>query len=124
MICEEDHYLKYFPHREAIAKYLKGTSQLVQKQHLVVQNNAPSQGGNTTHSHHGDACTSTSEVYMFKMVNVTTQENTYDTPPGDHTPFHSNVITFNMYFLQESLSHQRAFQIQILGGGKNIHRTI
>jgi hypothetical protein len=27
MICEEDHYMKYFPHREVVTKYLKGTSQ-------------------------------------------------------------------------------------------------
>jgi hypothetical protein len=85
MICEEDHYMKYFPHREVVAKYLKGTSQPVQQQHLVAQNPVPLQGGDPGHSHHGDASTSASEVYMFKMVNVTTHENTYDTPPGDKT---------------------------------------
>jgi hypothetical protein len=83
MICEEDHYTKDCPHREAFTKFLKGTSQLVQQQHLVAQNPCPPQGGNTGHSHHGDASTSTSEVYMFKTINVTNQENTYDTPPGD-----------------------------------------
>jgi hypothetical protein len=33
-ICEEDHYMKDFPHREAITKFLKGVSQLVQ-QHKI-----------------------------------------------------------------------------------------
>jgi hypothetical protein len=83
MICEEDHYTKYCPHREAITKYLKGTSQPVQQQHSVAQNPVPPQGGDPGHSHHGDASTSASEVYMFKTVNVTTRANTYDTPPGD-----------------------------------------
>jgi len=85
MICEEDHYTKYFPHREVVTKYLKGTSQLVQWQHLVAQNPSPPQEGNAGHSHHGDASTSTYEVYMFKTVNVMTRENNCDTPPGHHS---------------------------------------
>jgi hypothetical protein len=60
MIFDEDHYMKYLPHREAITKYLNGTSQLVQKQHLDAQNPAPPQGGNVGHSHHGDVSTSAS----------------------------------------------------------------
>jgi hypothetical protein len=85
MIFEEDHYMKDYPHREFVAKYLQNTSQPVQQQHLVVKNPAPLQGGNIGHSHHGYASTSAFEVYMFKMIYVTTQENTYDTPPS-HQP--------------------------------------
>jgi hypothetical protein len=85
MIYEENHYKKYFPHREVVAKFLKGTSQPVQQQHLVEKNHDPPQGGDLGHSHHGDASTSASEVYIFKMVNVMTQENTYKTPLGDKT---------------------------------------
>jgi hypothetical protein len=84
MIYEEDHYTKYYPHHEDVAKFMKGTSQLVQQQHLVAQNPTPPQGGNTSHSHHGDASLSSYEMYMFKTVNVNNQENTYDTPAGDH----------------------------------------
>jgi hypothetical protein len=83
MICEEDHYTKDCPHREVVAKFMKGTSQPVQQQHLVAQNLVPLQGGDAGHSHHGDASSSASKVYMFKIVNVTTQANTYDNPPGD-----------------------------------------
>jgi hypothetical protein len=72
MICEEDHYTKYFPHHEVVTKFMKGTSQPVQQKNMVAQNPTPPQGGNTGHSHHGDASTSASEVYMFKEVNVTT----------------------------------------------------
>jgi hypothetical protein len=32
MICGEDHYMKYFPHRVVVMIYLKGTSQPVQQQ--------------------------------------------------------------------------------------------
>jgi hypothetical protein len=85
MICEEDHCTKEFPHREVVAKFLKGTSQQVQQQNLLAQNPAPPQGGNTSHSHHGNASTSAYEVYMFKVLNVTTRTNTYDTPLGDQT---------------------------------------
>jgi hypothetical protein len=72
MICEENHYTKDHPHREVVTKFLKGTPQLVQQQNLVAQNPTPLQGGNADHSHHRDASTSASEVYMFKAVNVTT----------------------------------------------------
>ena len=75
--------MKYFPHREVVAKYINGTSQPVQQQNLVAKNPIPLQGGKLGHSYHGDASTSTSEVYMFNVVNVTNCENTYDTPPGD-----------------------------------------
>jgi hypothetical protein len=75
--------MKEFPHCEGVTKFLKGTSQLVQQQHLVSQNHAPPQGGNTGHSYHADSSLSASEVYMFKVVNLTNQENTYDTPLGD-----------------------------------------
>jgi hypothetical protein len=30
MICEEDHHMKDEPYHEVVAKYLKGTSQLIQ----------------------------------------------------------------------------------------------
>jgi len=36
----------------------------------------------------------------------------------------SNLITFNLDYFKERLSHHLAFQIQILVGGKKIHRTI
>jgi hypothetical protein len=35
MICEEYHYMKYFPHHEVVAKFLKGISQMVQRQNMV-----------------------------------------------------------------------------------------
>jgi hypothetical protein len=50
---------------------------------MVAQNHAPLQEGNAGHSHHGDASTSASEVYVFNMVNFMTRANTYDTPLGD-----------------------------------------
>ena len=36
----------------------------------------------------------------------------------------SNLITFNLDYFKERLFHHLAFQIQILVGGKNIHRII
>jgi hypothetical protein len=36
----------------------------------------------------------------------------------------SNLITFNLDYFKERLSHHLTFQIQISVGGKNIHRTI
>jgi hypothetical protein len=36
----------------------------------------------------------------------------------------SNLITFNIDYFKERISHHLAFQIQFLVGGKNIHRTI
>jgi hypothetical protein len=38
-------------------------------------------------------------------------------------PKESNLITFNLDYFKEILPHHLAFQIQILVGGKNIHRT-
>jgi hypothetical protein len=43
---------------------------------------------------------------------------------GDMDPDESNLITFNMDYFKEKVSHHLAFQIQVLVGGKNIHRTI
>jgi hypothetical protein len=43
---------------------------------------------------------------------------------GAMDPEESNLITFNLDYFKERLSHHLAFQIQILVGGKNIHRTI
>jgi hypothetical protein len=43
--------MKYFPHHEVVAKFLKGTSQSVQQKNLVAQNLVPPQGGNTVHPH-------------------------------------------------------------------------
>jgi hypothetical protein len=34
------------------------------------------------------------------------------------------MITFNMDYFNESLSHHLAFQIQVLDGGKNVHHTV
>ena len=39
-------------------------------------------------------------------------------------PEESNMITFNLDYFKARLSHHLEFQIQILVGGKNIHRTI
>jgi hypothetical protein len=75
--------MKDFPHHDIVAKFLKGTSQPVQQQHLVAQNLSPPQERNVGHSHNRDASTIASKVYMFNMVNVTTRENTYYTPLGD-----------------------------------------
>jgi hypothetical protein len=36
----------------------------------------------------------------------------------------SNLITFNLDYFKERLSHHLAFQTQVLVGGKNIHHTI
>jgi hypothetical protein len=43
---------------------------------------------------------------------------------GVMDPEESNMITFNLDYFKERLPHHLAFQIQILVGGKNIHRTI
>jgi hypothetical protein len=107
MICEEDHYMKDCSHHEVFSKYLKGTSQLVQKQHMVAQNPVALQGGDPGHSHHGDASMRAYEVYMFKMVNVTTHVNTYDTPSGDRT---KGKIVYQPY---NSIPHQYSNPIQI-----------
>jgi hypothetical protein len=36
----------------------------------------------------------------------------------------SKLITFNLDYFKERVSHHLAFQIQVLAGGKNIHRTV
>jgi hypothetical protein len=96
--------MKYYPHRETVDKFVKGASQLVQQENMVAQNLAPSQGGNTGHSHQVDASSNAYEVHMFKVINVTTRVNTYDTLPSvqtkgkdvDHlstyTPLYSNHL--------------------------------
>jgi hypothetical protein len=91
IICEEYHYMKDYPHCEAITKFLKDSSQLVQQQHLVAKNPTPLQGGNAGHSHHGDTSPSAFEVYMFKVVNVMTQVNNYETLTHDQ----GNVKSFD-----------------------------
>jgi len=35
-----------------------------------------------------------------------------------------NLIMFNLDYFKERISHHLALQIQVLVGGKNIHRTI
>jgi hypothetical protein len=83
MICIEDHHTKYCPHHEEVTKFVKGTSQPTvltdpfppQQQQMVAQTPAPPQGGNTGHSHHGDASSSTAQVFMCKeMVSLMTRE--------------------------------------------------
>jgi hypothetical protein len=39
-------------------------------------------------------------------------------------PEESNMITFNLDYFKERLSHHLAFQIKISVGGKNIHRIV
>jgi hypothetical protein len=43
---------------------------------------------------------------------------------GAMDPKELNLITFNLDYFKERLSHHLAFQIQVLVGGKNIHHTI
>jgi hypothetical protein len=43
---------------------------------------------------------------------------------GAMDPEESNLITFNLDYFKEKVSHHLAFQIQVLVGGKNIHRTV
>jgi hypothetical protein len=70
MIYEEDHYMKYFPHHEVVAKFLKGASRPVQQKKIVAKTPAPLQGGNICHYHHEDASSSSYKVNMFKAVNT------------------------------------------------------
>jgi hypothetical protein len=85
--------MKYCPHYEEVNKFLKGTSQPAvltdpfptHQQQMVGKNLSPLQGGNIGHSHHGDASSSVSQVFMCKdMVRIMTREKTYDTPLDNH----------------------------------------
>jgi hypothetical protein len=82
LICVDDHHTKDCPHHEEVTKFLKGTSQPVvltdpfppQQQQMVAQTPSPLQGGNIGHSHHGDASSSTTQVFMCKeMVSLMNQ---------------------------------------------------
>jgi hypothetical protein len=93
MICTKDHYTKYFPNHEEVAKFLKCTSLPIvlnetfptHQQQMVAQNHAPPQGGDVGHSHHGDASSSVAKVFMCKdTVSLMTKSKTYDTPPKKH----------------------------------------
>jgi hypothetical protein len=74
MICMEDHYMKDFPHREEVTKFLKGTSQPAVLTNPFPNStttngctkSCPSARGKTGHSHHGDASSSTTQVFMCK----------------------------------------------------------
>jgi len=85
--------MKYYPHREEVTKFLKGTSQPAmltdpfptQQQQMVAQNHAPLQGGNSSHFHHGDAYSSITQVFMCKeTIIIMTRAKTYDIPPEKH----------------------------------------
>ena len=85
MICGDDHYTKDYLDKDQVTKFLKGDSQPTvltdpfppQKQQLVTQNPAPSQGGEIGHA---DDSTS---IHVLMMANETvtlmTQAKTYDT---------------------------------------------
>jgi hypothetical protein len=57
-------------------------------------------------------------------TNCPSQRRTLLSSIGAMDPEESNLITFNLDYFKERLSHHLAFQIQILVGGKNIHHTI
>ena len=71
MICAEDHYTKYFPHKDEVTQFLKGNSKPVvltdhfppQQQQMIAQNPIPLQGGQTCHV---DDSTS---AYVLMMAN-------------------------------------------------------
>jgi hypothetical protein len=92
MICEEDHYTKYFPHCEEVAKFMKGTSQPVvltnpfpiQQQQMVAQNHVPPQGGNAVHPHHKDASLSAQVLMCNGPISLMTRANTYDIDLDNH----------------------------------------
>jgi hypothetical protein len=58
------------------------------------------------------------------LQNCPSQRRTLLSAIGAMDPEESNMITFNLDYFKERLSHHLAFQIQILVGGKNIHRTV
>jgi hypothetical protein len=70
MICEEYHYMKDGIHHQVVTKFLKGTSQPVQQQHLVAQNPSPPQKGNASHSHHGDASVNVYAIIIVLFISI------------------------------------------------------
>jgi hypothetical protein len=58
------------------------------------------------------------------LQNFPSQRRTLLSAIGAMDPEESNLITFNMDYSKERLSHHLAFQIQILVGGNNIHRIV
>jgi hypothetical protein len=128
--------MKYCPHCEEVNKFLKGTSQPVvltdpfppQQQQMVAQTPSPPQGGNRGHSHHGNASSSISQVFMCKeVVSLMTKDKTYDTPLENHAngvatdnPSMSTLHLLLLFILRGLLltqccAHPRAqFKIQFL----------
>jgi hypothetical protein len=85
LICGDDHYTRYFPHRDEVAKLFKGNSQpavltqpFPQQQSLVAQAPAPPTGGNPNHPPSEEA-SSSAHIYMFNGIYLTTRTMTYDT---------------------------------------------
>jgi hypothetical protein len=83
LICGDDHYTRYCPHRDEVTKIFKGNSQPVvltqpfpQQQSLVAQ--TPTAGGSSNQSH--DEASKSAHIYMFNGINLTTCTTTYDTP--------------------------------------------
>jgi hypothetical protein len=93
MIFAEDQYMKDCPHREEVAKVLKGTSQpvvltnpfLIQQEKMVAEYPSPLQGRNADHPHHQDTSSSTAHVFMYtKTVNLTAKDKNYATSLDNH----------------------------------------
>jgi hypothetical protein len=83
LICGDDHYTRDFPHHNEVAKLFKGNSQpavltqpFSQQQSLVAQ--TPTPGGNSNQPH--DEASTSSHIYMFNRVNLTTHSVAYDMP--------------------------------------------
>jgi hypothetical protein len=58
------------------------------------------------------------------LQNYPSQRRTLLSTIGAMDPKVSNMIMFNMDYFKSRLSHQLAFQIQVMVGGRNIHRTV
>jgi hypothetical protein len=81
-ICGDDHYTRYCPLHNEVAKIFQGKSQptvltqpFPQKQSMVAQ--TPSLGDSSSHPY--DEASSSAHIYMFNGINLTTLSKTYDT---------------------------------------------
>jgi hypothetical protein len=93
LICGDDHYTRYYPHHDEVAKLFKGNSQPVvltrpfpQQQYLVAQ--TPTAGGSSNQSH--DEASTSAHIYMFNGINLTTHTVTYDMPVKPDKPKTTN----------------------------------
>jgi hypothetical protein len=95
IICGDNHYTRYCPHRNEVAKIFQGNSQptvlthpFPQQQTMVAQ--TPSPGGSSSHPH--DEASTSAHTYMFNGINLNTLSKTYDTPGNPNKGKDTNGI--------------------------------